>query len=88
LRLSLVSPSLVACQDHSARGNAAPSDKHRPRLSRQVRQQRKRADHNVAIDRDETQEFDPTREPRPDMQGGVWFTISLGRKDRKPKREG
>ena len=33
-------------------------------------------------DRRSGEEFAPSREPRPDMQGGVWFTISLGRKHR------
>ena len=33
-------------------------------------------------DRRSAEDHAPVREPRPDMQGGVWFTISLGRKHR------
>ena len=39
-------------------------------------------DKRPARDRRSREKHAPVREPRPDMQGGVWFTISLGRKQR------
>ncbi|MCI5078195.1 DEAD/DEAH box helicase [Oricola sp.] len=39
-------------------------------------------DKRGARDRRSAKDGAPTREPRPEMQGGVWFTISIGRKQR------
>ena len=39
-------------------------------------------DRRSARDRGSARDGAPVREPRPDMQGGVWFTISLGRRQR------